>query len=51
MTLTFNPKIYGSLLVEVLPQQIAHESEYQIVLAIVESLMPLEHQYRRRADA
>jgi HTH-type transcriptional regulator / antitoxin HigA len=39
MTLTFNPQIYGSLLAEVLPQPIANESEYQRVLAIIESLM------------
>jgi HTH-type transcriptional regulator / antitoxin HigA len=39
MTLTFNPQTYGSLLAEVLPQPIANESEYQRVLAIIESLM------------
>ena len=39
MTLTFNPETYANLLVEVLPQPIESEREYQRVLAIVESLM------------
>jgi HTH-type transcriptional regulator / antitoxin HigA len=39
MTLTFNPQTYGNLLAEVLPQPIANESEYQRVLALIESMM------------
>ena len=39
MTLTFNPKTYANLLVEVLPQPIESETEYQRVLSIVESLI------------
>ena len=39
MTLTFNSETYANLLVEVLPQPIESETEYQRVLAIVESLM------------
>ena len=43
MTLTFNPKTYANLLVEVLPQPIESETEYQRVLAIVESLINKEN--------
>jgi HTH-type transcriptional regulator / antitoxin HigA len=39
MTLTFNRESYANLLVEVLPQPIETESEYQRVLVIVELLM------------
>jgi HTH-type transcriptional regulator / antitoxin HigA len=39
MTLTFNRESYANLLVEVLPQPIQSEAEYQRVLAIVELLM------------
>jgi HTH-type transcriptional regulator / antitoxin HigA len=39
MTLTFNRENYANLLVEVLPQPIETEAEYQRVLAIVELLM------------
>lgn len=39
MTLTFNRENYANLLVEVLPQPIQSEAEYQRVLAIVEMLM------------
>jgi HTH-type transcriptional regulator / antitoxin HigA len=39
MTLTFNRDTYANLLVEVLPQPIESESEYQRALAIVELLM------------
>jgi HTH-type transcriptional regulator / antitoxin HigA len=39
MTLTFNRDTYANLLVEVLPQPIKSETEYQRVLAIVELLM------------
>ena len=43
MTLTFNPETYANLLVEVLPQPIESETEYQRVLAIVESLINKEN--------
>ena len=43
MTFTFNPRTYANLLVEVLPQPIKSETEYQRVLAIVESLMNKEN--------
>jgi HTH-type transcriptional regulator / antitoxin HigA len=39
MTLTFNRDSYANLLLEVLPQPIETEVEYQRVLAIVELLM------------
>ncbi len=39
MTLTFNRETYANLLVEVLPQPISTEAEYQRVLAIIELLM------------
>jgi HTH-type transcriptional regulator / antitoxin HigA len=39
MTLTFNRETYAQLLIEVLPQPIKSEAEYQRVLAIVELLM------------
>ncbi len=39
MTLTFNRDTYANLLVEVLPQPIKSETEYQRVLEIVELLM------------
>jgi HTH-type transcriptional regulator / antitoxin HigA len=39
MTLTFNSENYANLLVEVLPQPIETEAEYQRVLALVELLM------------
>lgn len=39
MTLTFNPKNYANLLIEVLPQPIQAETEYQRALTIVETLM------------
>jgi HTH-type transcriptional regulator / antitoxin HigA len=39
MTLTFNRESYANLLVEVLPQPIETEAEYQRVLVIVELLM------------
>jgi HTH-type transcriptional regulator / antitoxin HigA len=39
MTLTFNRESYANLLVEVLPQPIQSEAEYQRVLAIVELFM------------
>jgi HTH-type transcriptional regulator / antitoxin HigA len=39
MTLTFNRENYANLLVEVLPQPIETEAEYERVLAIVELLM------------
>ncbi len=39
MTLTFNRETYANLLVEVLPQPIETESEYQRALAIIELLM------------
>jgi HTH-type transcriptional regulator / antitoxin HigA len=42
MTLTFNRENYANLLIEVLPQPIETESEYQRVLAIVELLMNQE---------
>ena len=38
MTLTFNPVVYGDLLVEVTPKVIETELEYDRVLAIVEQL-------------
>ena len=43
MTLTFNRETYANLLVEVLPQPIKSETEYQRVLAIVELLMNKEN--------
>jgi HTH-type transcriptional regulator / antitoxin HigA len=42
MTLTFNRENYANLLVEVLPQPIETEAEYQRALAIVELLMNKE---------
>ena len=42
MTFTFNPNTYANLLIEVLPQPIATEAEYQRVLAIIESLINKE---------
>ena len=39
MTLTFNRDTYANLLIEVLPQPIKSETEYQRVLAIIELLM------------
>jgi HTH-type transcriptional regulator / antitoxin HigA len=39
MTLTFNRENYANLLVEVLPQPIETEAEYQRVLVLVELLM------------
>lgn len=39
MTLTFDRQTYANLLVEVLPQLIKTEDEYQRALTIVESLM------------
>jgi HTH-type transcriptional regulator / antitoxin HigA len=42
MTLTFNRENYANLLVEVLPQPIQSEAEYQRVLAIIEMLMNKE---------
>ncbi|WP_373544795.1 type II toxin-antitoxin system HigA family antitoxin [Chamaesiphon sp.] len=42
MTLTFNRENYANLLVEVLPQPIETEAEYQRVLAIIELLMNKE---------
>jgi HTH-type transcriptional regulator / antitoxin HigA len=39
MTLTFDPKVYATLLSEVLPQAITTESENQKALATVEMLM------------
>jgi HTH-type transcriptional regulator / antitoxin HigA len=39
MTLTFNRENYANLLVEVLPQPIQSQAEYQRVLAIVELLI------------
>jgi HTH-type transcriptional regulator/antitoxin HigA len=38
MTLTFDPTVYGDLLVEVTPKVIETESEYERTLAIVEKL-------------
>jgi HTH-type transcriptional regulator / antitoxin HigA len=43
MTLTFNRETYANLLVEVLPQPIETEDEYQRALAIVELLMNKEN--------
>jgi HTH-type transcriptional regulator/antitoxin HigA len=39
MTLIFDPETYATLLVEVLPQPIITEEEYNRVLHIIESLM------------